>query len=234
MEWSKKYHNGAEVDNIEYVLDKGYVKLENWMGKDNTVVSAARVSHLGASKGKEKDDALIRYLMVHNHTSPFEQVEFQFIVKCPIFIARQWMRHRTWSYNEISRRYTSVDIEFHEPRYLRGESSENTQSSEGVVADSTALIGNIKKSTAFALETYNLLIKKGVCREQARMVLPENLYTTFYAKTDLHNLFHFLELRGSKDAQYEMQLYATAIEKLIEPIVPVSYLTWKELKNDKS
>jgi thymidylate synthase (FAD) len=212
------------------VLDKGSIELLAWLGNDNTIVSAARVSYLGESKGTDKDTELLRYLMENNHTSPFEQVEFQFRVKCPLFVAREWMRHRTWSYNEISRRYTSKDIEFHIPSVLRAQSKTNKQSSEYSENINQELIGNIEKNSIDSYNLYKLLINKGVCREQARMVLPVNMYTSFYAKTDLHNLFHFLELRTDSKAQAEIRLYAFAIELLIEPIVPISFKLWKETR----
>lgn len=214
------------------VLDKGFVELVNYMGDDNTVISAARVSHLGESKGKQADEKLIKYLMSHGHTSPFEQVEFQFRAKAPIFVARQWMRHRTWSYNEVSRRYTSEEIDFYIPQELRYQSVSDKQASENVLSDPWAktLIKSIEKNSEGSYRLYEILLENGVCREQARMVLPVNMYTSFYAKTNLHNLFHFLELRNSPHAQYEIRVYAEAIEKIIEPIVPVSYHIWKELK----
>lgn len=212
------------------VLDKGFVELVDHLGSDNTVVSAARVSYLGKSKGENKDRELIEYLMVNKHTSPFEQVEFQFMVKCPIFVARQWMRHRTWSYNEVSRRYTSEDIEYYVPDELYYQSDSNKQASSAPLSKelSTRLINGIKFQSEGAIRAYELLLNNGVSREHARMVLPLNLYTSFYAKTDLHNLFHFLELRKSIRAQKEIRLYAEAIERLIEPIIPISYGLWKE------
>jgi len=215
------------------VLDNGFIDLVGHLGNDNTIVSAARVSYLGESKGTEKDTELLQYLMDNKHTSPFEQVEFQFLVKCPIFVAREWMRHRTWSYNEISRRFTSKDIEFHIPSELRKQSETNKQSSEHSAYINQELIGNIEKNYRDSHKLYNLLLMKGVCREQARMVLPVGMYTYFYAKTDLHNLFHFLELRRNAKAQEEIRVYAYAIELLIEPIVPISYRLWKERLDDK-
>jgi len=217
------------------VLDKGFIELEDHMGDDNAVVSAARVSHLGESKGTEKDTELIRYLLENGHTSPFEHVQFKFMVKCPIFVARQWMRHRTWSYNETSRRYTSENIEFHIPEELRQQSPANKQSSldainKQISDDGIAVISEV---TSLALNSYEYLLQLGIAREQARMVLPTNLYTSFYGTIDLHNLFHFLELRNDSHTQKETRMYAEAIETLIEPIVPISYKIWKELKHGK-
>ena len=213
------------------VLDLGFIDLLDSMGDDNRIVTAARVSYLEVSKGKDADAKLIKYLLKNKHTSPFEQVEFQFLVKCPIFVARQWMRHRTWSYNEVSRRYTSEEIEFHIPSELRMQSHDNKQMSKGVIENPNGLIENIKRLTDLCYSTYDFLLDYGVCREQARMILPANMYTSFYAKTDLHNLFHFLTLRNHPHAQEEIRLYAQAIESLIEPIVPVAYKAWKDLQN---
>lgn len=218
------------------VLDKGYIELVDSLGTDNTIVSAARVSYLGESKGIDKDALLIRYLLEHNHTSPFEQVEFQFRVKCPIFVARQWMRHRTWSYNEVSRRYTSEELDFYLPETLRKQSESNRQASDGNMESSfvSNLINSIKVQTESGFRVYEILLNAGVAREQARMVLPLNTYTSFYAKTDLHNLLHFLELRNHPDAQEEIRVYAKAIELLVEPIVPITFKIWKGLKKHES
>lgn len=211
------------------ILDKGCIELLNYMGDDNTIVAAARVSHLGESKGTEQDSKLIAYLLKHKHTSPFEQVEFQFLVRCPLFVRSQWHRHRTWSYNETSRRYTSEYIDFYVPDSLHEQSTKDKQARGKRVEGDKYLIEQIEKHANLSFEFYNLMLASGVCREQARMVLPQNMYTSFYAKTDLHNLLHFIELRNSPHAQYEIRVYAQAIEKLIQPIVPIAYQCWKEL-----
>lgn len=215
------------------VLDKGSVTLLNHMGDDNTVVSAARVSFLGESKGEEQDTKLIRYLLKNKHTSPFEQVEFQFLVKCPLFIARQWHRHRTWSYNEVSRRYTSEELDFHVPDTLRKQASKNRQMSEGVIEYNVNGIEIIDRVNKMLYNLYQELLNEGVCREQARMILPLTSYTSFYAKVDLHNLFHFLELRNHPHAQWEIRQYASAIEILIAPIVPICYNAWRDRQEEK-
>ena len=209
------------------VLDKGFIELIAHMGDDNTVVSAARVSYLGETKGLEQDTQLIKYLLKNRHTSPFEQVEFQFMVKCPLFVRSQWMRHRTWSYNEVSRRYTSDEIEFHVPSEIRLQSNDNKQMSAGIMENPGLIIDAMKTSALMCYEMYEGMIRLGVAREQARMILPQSMYTKFYAKVDLHNLFHFLELRNHEHAQPEIRLYAQAIEELIKPIVPISYEAWK-------
>jgi len=213
------------------ILDKGFIDLIDHMGDDNTVVSAARVSVLGHTKGEIRDGELIRYLLDNNHTSPFEHVTFQFLVKCPIFVARQWMRHRTWSYNEVSRRYTSDNIEFYIPNKLRRQSIGDKQMSEGTISalDARNISKDIEDHVSDSCYLYRKMITYGIAREQARMVLPTNLYTSFYATVDLHNLFHFMKLRNHPHAQEEVRVYAEAMESLIEPIVPISLGAWKTI-----
>jgi thymidylate synthase (FAD) len=203
------------------VLDKGFVELINCLGDDEIVARTAKISYFNHDKeltDKEKEE-LIAKLIKNGHTSPFEQVEFQFLVKCPIFVARQWMRHRTWSYNEMSRRYVDTDFEFYVPKNLGKKVPDNVLN---------LLIEGISKSYEMALKQYNLLLRFKTPAEKARIGLPLGLYTEFYAKTDLHNLFHFLELRGSEHAQEEIREYVKAIEQLIAPILPISYKYWKE------
>lgn len=218
------------------LLDKGFVELLDSMGDDNRVVSAARVSLLGESKGEKSDKLLIKYLLENKHTSPFEHVEFEFRVKCPLFIRSQWHRHRMWSYNEVSRRYTDVGIEFYIPTELRLQAETNRQASKDETIREIrwndglhlSVKTEIELHSESCLRTYSNLLENGVSREQARMVLPQNMYTMFYAKTDLHNLLHFIELRNSEHAQYEMRLYAKALLELIKPIVPWTIEAWEE------
>lgn len=216
------------------ILDKGSIELLAHMGDDNSIVNAARVSYLGESKGDDQDRKLIGYLLKNKHTSPLEQVEFQFMVKCPVFVVRQWHRHRTWNYSEVSRRYTSEDIEFHFPDILRRQSKDNKQVSyvdETYRGLSDQYIEMMKFSASFSYDLYIKMIDAGFAREQAREVLPQNMYVSFYAKTDLHNLLHFIELRNHPHAQYEIKVYAQAMEQLIMPIVPVAYSEWYKLQN---
>jgi len=209
------------------VLDKGYVELIDVMGNDNTVVAAARVSYLGESKGPDKDKKLISYMMKHGHTSPFEHVVFQWRIKCPLFVRSQWHRHRTWAYNELSRRYTSENIEFYYPVEWRSQDTKNKQGSLDVPIEvSVDFDGHMLNS----LTLYGYMIECGIAKEQARMILPQNLYTIFYGTVDLHNLFHFLKLRNSEHAQWEIKEYAIAMEDIIKDIVPWSYEAWRELK----
>lgn len=198
------------------VLDKGFVELQDVMGNDNAIVAAARVSYLGESKGEVQDKKLIDYLMRHEHTSPFEMVQFKLRVKCPLFIARQWQRHRTWHYmsvNEVSRRYTSEEIEFYVPDVWRVQHQSSKQCSDG--AAETALqekfTQQLQQQIEQAINLYQNLVEQGIAREQARMVLPQNMYTTFIANVNAHNLLHFLKLRLDGHAQYEIRVYAEAI-----------------------
>ena len=219
------------------VLDKGYVNLVSHMGDDRTIVNAARVSfNKQVSELSEKDEKLIKYLYTNKHTSPFEHVTFTFEVKCPLFVARQWMRHRTWSYNEISRRYTDENIEFYIPTHLRKQADSDRQAStdetlrmiRGVQGYPLEYVDFVLDEVShYAERMYYRLLEDGVAREQARMVLPQSMYTTFYATVNLHNLFHFLRLRNSEHAQYEIRLYADALEQLIREVVPIFYRVYR-------
>lgn len=194
------------------VLDKGFVRLIDSMGNDSTIAETARISYLGKSSGDQSDKNIIISLIKNHHTSPLEQVEFRFLVKAPIFVARQWMRHRTWSYNEVSRRYTKKDIDFYIPDF-----------------ELEVQRWLYQKSVNVSYSAYNDLIKLGTKKEVARGVLPVAMYTMFYAKTDLHNLFHFLELRLAAEAQSEIREYANAMYELIKPIVPIAAEAWKNI-----
>lgn len=203
------------------VLNNGYVELIDSMGDDLRIVNAARKSFgkksqtFGISEKK-----LLEYLWKNNHTSPFEMVEFTFNVKAPLFVIRQWHRHRTWSYNEVSRRYTSGGLDFHFPDSWRFQSEDNKQSSHGEFEDNLLINNVFSRSIEQAFTTYNFMVDQGVCREQARMVLPQNMMVEMVAKVDLSNLIKFLKLRNHEHAQWEIRQYAIAIEQLIEPIVP--------------
>lgn len=207
-------HNTIEV------LDKGFIILEDVMGNDLAIVNAARVSFYGDSKGDEKDKKLLFYLMRNKHTTPFEMVEFKFHVKCPLFVARQWMRHRTWSYNEVSRRYTEINLDFYVPNTWRKQSISNKQGSD----DSTiakSFTGDLEEIIRRSVDVYERAIEAGVAREQARVFLPQAMYTEFIAKVDAHNLMHFLKLRMAAEAQYEIRVYANAIYKyFFKPVLP--------------
>lgn len=207
------------------LLDKGYIELQDFMGSDLAIVNAARVSFLSESKGLEQDTKLINYLLRNAHTSPFEMVEFKFRVHCPLFVARQWMRHRTWNYSEVSRRYTEENLEFYIPENFRQQANSNKQASSGLLAaDSSAQIAELLTAHVNkSLELYHNAIKSGVARELARLFLPQNMYTTFIAKVDAHNLMHFLRLRLHEHAQYEIRVYAEAIyAHAFKPLLPIT------------
>ena len=205
------------------VLDgQGWIGLLESMGSEVTIVNAARVS-LGRNREAmdDQDVKLLKYLLEHRHSSPFEHVVFTFSVHCPLFVRSQWQRHRTWSYNEISRRYTEVDLAFYVPSVVREQAASNRQASvDPVNVDQSATRQLIDGHNRAAVEVYNRLLAMGVCREQARGVLPQNLLTTFWATVDLHNLISFLELRDSAAAQWEIRQYAMAIKALIQPQFP--------------
>lgn len=206
------------------VLDgQGWVGLLNVLGDETTLVNAARVSFgKFVSTMSARDIVLLRYLIENRHTSPLEHMVFTFVVHCPLFVRSQWHRHRTWSYNEISRRYTEVDIEFYVPPQVRAQSRDNRQASVDTLpaaqqAEARALMLAAHRA---ALDAFQRLLALGVCREQARGVLPQNLMTTFWATVDLNNLLHFLELRDHEGAQWEIRQYAQAIKQLVRPLVP--------------
>ena len=218
--------------------DHGTVEYVSHMGTDLSVVNAARVSfNIEKQEVDEKDIKLINYLMAHNHTSPFEHcaVTMRFVV--PLFIRSQHHRHRTWAYNEISRRYTSVDLKFYEPESFRVQHKSNRQASEDKLINPN--LGNTaagrlipsapyKASDAIrdhhdrSINLYEKLIEGGVCREQARGVLPQNLYTQYYGTVNLHNLLKFVSLRLHEGAQWEIQQVAKACLKIAESHFPHS------------
>lgn len=215
------------------VHDHGLVALVDAMprlvpvGKtaDFAIVQAARVSYGQGTKQVNEDRGLIRYLARHRHTTPFEMVEFKFHCVMPIFIARQWIRHRTANVNEYSARYSVVKDRFYKPTpdYVRKQSMANRQGGTEPLDDMTAteFLGWLDKLDA-EYEQYQKLMEKGLARELARIALPVNVYTEWYWKCDLHNIFHFLSLRMDEHAQQEIRDYANAMYALIQPIVPIA------------
>lgn len=202
-----------------FPIEDGFVRLVDSMGNDMSVVRAARVSYGTESKGEEADRKLIQYLMKHNHGTPFEHIVFTFHVRCPIFVARQWFRHRIGSFNEISGRYTELDTGFFVPKLLRENKTSNHQASiEGDFTDEE--IDSMMREWIYALEivesTYNTLLEKGVAREQARAILPVGTYTEFYWTVNLRSLFNFITLRTAEDAQAEMRQYADVVQFIAE------------------
>ncbi len=205
-----------------------HVKLQDFMGNDKAIVDAARVSYdLDSNTTVHDDKGLIRYLMRHNHTSPFEMVEFKFYIHCPIFVARQWLRHRTASLNEVSGRYSIVKDEFYFIDEYHKQSSSNKQGSGTVVDMPDSVYKAAETWVEDSYDIYKTLINDyNVSREEARIHLPLSTYTTFIWKIDLHNLFHFLKLRTDPHAQYHIRAYAEYIEGIISSYVPLAYQAW--------
>lgn len=208
------------------VLKDGFVRLVDHMGSDLSIVRAARVSYDADWRSGDdagKDEKLINYLYKNKHTSPFESVVFTFEVKAPMFVLRQWHRHRTWSFNEISARYCELDEGYYVPdvEQITTQSSSNKQMRS---KDQHPLALEIRREIANtnenAYSSYKALIESGCPRELARSVLPVGAFSRMFATVDLHNLLHFLRLRSHEHAQWEIQEYARALEQLIEPIVP--------------
>ena len=222
------------------VLDRGFVRIVDYMGDDAAIVQAARVSYGAGTRRARDDEALIRYLMRHRHTTPFEMCEIKLHVKLPVFVARQWIRHRTASVNEYSARYSLLDREFYIPeaRHLAVQSTANRQGRgatlEGAEPERVQrlLAEDAERAYAHYLEMLNEdedrrrrdETKPGLARELARIGLPLNVYTQWYWKIDLHNLFHFLLLRADPHAQYEIRAYAeTILERVVRPWVPMAH-----------
>ena len=228
---------GTELENIlekEYpCLDKGFVRLIDVMGSDDAIVQAARVSYGSGTKKVHEDRGLIRYLLRHQHTTPFEMVEFKFHVKLPIFVARQWIRHRTANVNEYSGRYSEMKDEFYVPELdqIRAQSTMNKQGRESEPFPEETAREITQQMHALQTETsrqYQQLLDTGLAREVARINLPVSNYTEWYWKIDLHNLFHFLRLRLDSHAQYEIRVYSQAIAEIVRHIVPVAWEAFED------
>jgi thymidylate synthase (FAD) len=214
-------------------LDKGFVRLIDVMGDDAAIVQAARVSYGSGTKKVLEDRGLIRYLLRHAHTTPFEMVEFKFHVKLPIFVARQWIRHRTANVNEYSGRYSEMKDEFYtpNPNDIRPQSVLNKQGrSEDTLPDGMAdqAANAFKSGQDDAYAQYQEFLEQGIAREIARINLPVSNYTEWYWKIDLHNLFHFLRLRIDAHAQYEIRVFAEAIAELVKPFVPHAWQAFED------
>lgn len=215
------------LDKEYQILDKGFVRLVDYMGSDERVVAAARVSYGAGTKTFREDKALIHYLLKNDHTSPFEQVVLTFHIKLPIFVARQWIRHRTARVNEISGRYSIMKEEFYLPSLdkICPQSTSNKQGREQIPFEEkeTKEIQKIMEEAFSATyKAYKKLLDKNLAKELARIVLPLSLYTEWYWQIDLHNLFHFLKLRLHPHAQYEIREYAKVMLELARSIAPIS------------
>ena len=213
------------------VLDKGFVRLVDVMGDDSSIVQSARVSYGKGTKSVSEDEGLIRYLMRHQHTTPFEMVEFKFHCRMPIFVARQWIRHRTANVNELSGRYSEMPDWFYEPapELCTTQSAQNRQGGTGErVENAAAIAQSFKKTQEEAYEQYESYLAGNMRRELARVNLPVSLYTEWYWKIDLHNLLHFLQLRLDTHAQYEIRVFAEAMAEIVKGQVP---LAWKAFED---
>lgn len=220
------------LDKEFSVLNHGFVRLVDYMGSDERIVQAARVSYGSGTKSIRKDRGLIRYLLRHKHTSPFEQVVLTFHAKMPIFVARQWVRHRTARLNEISGRYSVMKDETFLPRPedLGFQDNVNRQGRTGEFpAEEAKEVIKVMEEACFqAYRTYTDLIDKGMAREIARTVLPLSLYTEWYWQIDLHNLFHFLSLRLDPHAQKEIRVYAEVMADIAKTVAPIAYEAFED------
>jgi thymidylate synthase (FAD) len=214
------------------VLSHGYVVLVDYMGNDASIVQAARVSYGSGTKTVRDDRGLIRYLMRHRHTTPFEMVEFKFLIRLPIYVARQMIRHRTFSVNELSARYSVVADEFDlpPPQDVRRQSARNRQGREESLPDEVThkFRIDLERVSAEAYRAYQDALQAGVARETARLLLPLAYYTEWYWKSDLWNLFHFLSLRLQPSTQEETRRYAAVISDLVRLVCPVAYEAFEE------
>ena len=228
------------------VLDHGFIRVIDYMGDDSSIVQSARVSYGKGTKKISNDKGLIKYLMRHRHSTPFEMCEIKFHIKLPIFIARQWIRHRTANVNEYSARYSILDKEFYIPsaENLAAQSAINNQGRGDALTDDEAsnVIQILKKDAEQTYSNYETLLnessegniidesKSGIARELARMNLTLNTYTQWYWKIDLNNLLHFLALRADEHAQYEIRVYADAMLDIVKKWVPLTYEAFEDYR----
>ncbi len=220
------------------VLDHGLVRVIDYMGDDAAITQAARVSYGRGTKAVSNDEGLIRYLMRHWHSTPFEMCEVKFHVKLPVFVARQWIRHRTANVNEYSARYSILDREFYipDPAQLAAQSTVNNQGRGEVLegAEAARVLDMLRDDAMRSYDHYEAMLsqdgQQGLARELARMNLPANVYTQWYWKVDLHNLFHFLRLRADAHAQYEIRVYAEAMCGIVKDWVPLAYGAFEDYR----
>lgn len=228
----------AHLYRAHPILDHGFVRVIDYMGDDSAIVQAARVSYGAGTKHVQNDEGLIRYLMRHWHSTPFEMCEVKLHVKLPVFVARQWIRHRTANVNEYSARYSILDREFYipAPEQLAAQSVVNNQGRGEVLsgAESARVLEMLKSDAMRSYDHYEEMLsqdgQQGLARELARMNLPMNIYTQWYWKTDLHNLFHFLRLRADAHAQYEIRVYAEAMARITADWVPLAYAAFEDYR----
>ncbi|MGX9354906.1 FAD-dependent thymidylate synthase [Roseobacteraceae bacterium S113] len=233
----------AHLYHARPVLDHGFVRVIDYMGDDAAICQAARVSYGKGTKSVQNDEGLIRYLMRHWHSTPFEMCEIKLHVKLPVFVARQWIRHRTANVNEYSARYSILDREFYipAPEHLAAQSVINNQGRGEALSGEEAqrVLRYLQDDATRAYDHYEEMIsqdgpdgagQQGLARELARMNLPANIYTQWYWKVDLHNLLHFLRLRADAHAQYEIRVYADAICEMVKDWVPFAYKAFEDYR----
>lgn len=230
---TKSEYNPEKDPHFISCLDHGFVRLVEVMGTDSSIVQAARVSYGKGTKSVRADRGLIHYLMKHRHTTPFEMVEFKFHCKMPIFVARQWIRHRTANVNEISGRYSIMEDTFWEPSVadLRKQSFTNRQGSTDEhldEAEAARLVDGFKQEQRESYQNYEKYLAAGIAREIARTNLPVSLYTEWYWKIDLHNLLHFLSLRLDAHAQKEIRIFAEAMAHFVKEYCPIAWEAFEE------
>lgn len=228
----------AHLYNAIPVLDHGFIRVVDYMGDDTAICQAARVSYGKGTKSVQNDEGLIRYLMRHWHSTPFEMCEVKLHVKLPVFVARQWIRHRTANVNEYSARYSILDREFYipAPEHIAAQSVVNNQGRGEALtgAEAARVLDILKTDSERSYDNYQAMIsddgQRGLARELARMNLPANIYTQWYWKVDLHNLLHFLRLRADAHAQYEIRVYADAICSVVADWVPFAYAAFEDYR----
>ncbi|ARJ69593.1 FAD-dependent thymidylate synthase [Paracoccus contaminans] len=228
----------ARLYTAHPVLDHGFVRVIDYMGGDAAIVQAARVSYGRGTRAVSDDAGLIRYLMRHWHSTPFEMCEAKFHVKLPIFVARQWIRHRTANVNEISARYSILDREFYipAPEQLAAQARVNRQGRGDVLegAEAQRVLDWLRDDATRAYDHYEAMLsqdgQQGLARELARMNLPANVYTQWYWKTDLHNLLGFLRLRADAHAQYEIRVYADVMAQITRDWVPAAWAAFEDYR----
>ncbi len=228
----------AHLYNAIPVLDHGFIRVVDYMGDDTAICQAARVSYGKGTKSVQNDEGLIRYLMRHWHSTPFEMCEVKLHVKLPVFVARQWIRHRTANVNEYSARYSILDREFYipAPEHIAAQSVVNNQGRGETLtgAEAARVLDILKTDSERSYDNYQAMIsddgQRGLARELARMNLPTNIYTQWYWKVDLHNLLHFLRLRADAHAQYEIRVYADAICSVVADWVPFAYAAFEDYR----
>lgn len=214
----------------------GFLRLVGYMGSDAGICRAARLSYgrADAERTSAEDERLIRYLMRHRHTSPFEQTAIQIHVKAPIFVARQWMRHRTWAYNEISARYSVAPDEVFFPTALHEQNRDNKQGRGAALTgeQGASMLEVMRHAYQTTSNVYHTLLYRNVSREEARNVLPVAQYTEFVATVSLHNALHFLGLRTHPHAQAEIRVYADVLAGIVAELFPLTYRAWADYRRD--